>query len=192
MKTRRLISMRPWFAGRRSALVWLIVASCFAAPLHAQTDDDALASKVKAAFLFNFVKFVTWPASKLSSPTDPIQICVLQPNPLGDALADTLNGKSINGRALTLRIANRASELRSCHLVYLGETDPAKLNTELAQLAGYSILLVHESPQALPGGGIRFSVNDRKLRFEVNLAEIDRESLQLSSKLLGVADVVRQ
>lgn len=174
------------------ALLVLLASMSVNAPAQAQSDEELLALKVRAAFLFNFIKFVNWPPSKFVKPSDPLQVCVLQPDPFGDILQNTLADKSVDGHALTLRRSARAADLRSCHLVYLGETDPVKLNNELAQLAGNSILLVYENSETLAGGGVRFTVNDRKLRFEVNLAETDRESLQLSSKLLSLADVVRQ
>lgn len=170
----------------------LLFSALWTAPVQAQPAEDTLALQVKAAFLFNFVKFATWPATKFSTSSDPIILCVLEPDPFGAILDITLKNKSVNDRKLVLRRSTRATDLRNCHLVYLGASDSSTLSAELRQLSGNSILLVHDNPETLPGGGIRFLVADRKIRFEVNLAAIERESLQLSSKLLALSSITRQ
>lgn len=158
----------------------------------AQPADDQLALKVKAAFLFNFAKFVTWPPQKSPAAAAPLQLCVLQPDPFGSVLGETVAGKTIDGHPLQLRVSPRITDLRGCHLIFLGETDSAKLASQLAQLSGNNSLLVYESEDTLANGAIRFENSERRIRFEVNLATTERESLQISSKLLSLATVVRQ
>lgn len=170
----------------------LVLATLWAEPVRAEPADDALATRVKAAFLFNFVKFTIWPQGKFTSPSAPIVLCVLEPDPFGETLEKTIADKNVNGRPLLLYRSNRAADLLGCHLAYLGASDASTLAAALKQLAGHSILLVHENTQALQNGGIRFMTSDRYIRFEVNLTAIENESLQLSSKLLALSSVVRQ
>lgn len=181
-----------WLGGCVITLGALLLGLTLTTPAHAQSDEETLALQVKAAFLFNFVKFTTWPESRFSRPSDPINLCVLEPDPFGPILDRTLKDKTVNGRPFLLRRSPRAADLRNCHLVYLGASDSGTLSAELKQLSGSSILLVHENAETLSNGGIRFLVADRKIRFEINLAEIERESLQLSSKLLALSSIVRQ
>lgn len=176
-----------------AALCTLTLVFCAAVTeVQAQETDSTLALKVKAAFLYNFLKFTTWPSQKLASPTAPLLLCVLKPDPFGPILDDTVSGKMINAHPVTLRSSARPADLRNCNLVYLGDTDSERLDSAMSVLAGNSILIVYEGAAAHAGGGIRFTVVDGKERFEVNLAEIERESLHLSSKLLGLADIVRK
>lgn len=175
-----------------AALSVLLLSMLWTAPARAQTAEDTLALQVKAAFLFNFVKFTTWPEAKFATSTDPIVLCVLEPDPFGAILDNTIKGKTINGRPLLLRRSTHAAELRSCHLIYLGASDTGTLTAELKQLAGNSILMIHENAEPLSNGGIRFLITDRRVRFEVNLSAIERESLQLSSKLLALSSITRQ
>jgi hypothetical protein len=76
----------------------LFVATCVR-PVVAQ--DVALEYRVKAAYLYNFVKFVEWPDA---SEKGPVNICVAGHNPFGHVLADTVRGESVDGRPLTARV----------------------------------------------------------------------------------------
>lgn len=152
--------------------------------------DTNFEYKVKAAFLFNFARFVTWPAYKFETPESPIDICVLGSDPFDGVLDDTVRDKSINGRPLRVRRALRPDELRRCHVVFSGETDPARLQALLGALAGHAVLTVHEADDTQAGGVVRFLIEDDRVRFEINTAAAARENLQLSAKLLGVARVV--
>lgn len=194
MNSRSRLKDQPPTGLRQLAVALLVfgLAAGHAAPARAQSDADLLPLKVKSAFLFNFAKFVTWPEGKMADAAAPIQICVLLPDPFGQILDDTVDGKLVNQRPVTVRRASRASDLRGCHIVYTGEADPGRLSNALSALAGSSTLVVHESAAPMHNGSIRFLIEGRKIRFEINLAETERESLQLSSKLLGLAAIVHE
>ncbi len=186
----RAPTLRPRCRPRLTAalLAWLL-AVC---PALAAADEGALALKVKAAVLFNFAKFVTWPSSKFRSSDDPLLLCVLLPDALGNTLDESVRGKTVNGRPLKVRRAAQAAELRDCHLVYSSDERVDALTEALSTLSGHSVLVVHEYAQPLRDGSIRLLINDRRLRFEINVAAVEREQLQLSSKLLVLSDVVRR
>lgn len=180
---------------RRCCCALLLAVLPFAAPAALALDaEEELALKVKAALLFNIVKFVDWPPQKLARADTPIRLCVLEfaPDPLTAVLEDTVRGKSVDGHPLVIYRSSRAAELRDCHLVYTNETDGLRLRGALSMLEGTSALVVHEHEEALRDGAIRLLVVDRRLRFEVNTAATARENLQLSSKLLSLAQVVQR
>jgi len=156
----------------------------------ASAADTNLEYKVKAAFLFNFARFVTWPTYKFDTADSPIDICVLGLDPFDGVLDETVSGKTISSRPLRIRRAQRPDDLRKCHIVYVGESDPARLQTLLGALSGHAVLTVHESPDTQNNGVVRFLIEDDRVRFEINTAAAARENLQLSAKLLGVARVV--
>lgn len=179
-----LLPLLPWL------LLWLLPGLLLAAaPVRAQ---DTLEQRVKSAFLFNFSKFVSWPAGKLAGATSPILFCALERDPIVPALDMTLADKTIDGHPLQLRRVGRAEELRGCHIAYLGAPDGARLPAMLAALAGNGVLSVYDGDAPQSGGVVRFYLDDRKVRFEVNEAAAEREGLQISSRLLSVASVVRE
>jgi len=154
---------------------------------------DDLELKVKAAFLFNFAKFATWPPAKLSAADAPLYLCVDGAGPIGRVLEDTVRGRTIDGHAIEVLQSARAEELRRCHVVYLATTEPARIAADLAALSSNGVLTVHEAPEAQPGGVVRFFLSDGgRVRFEINVTAASREQLALSSKLLEVSQVVNR
>lgn len=170
------------------ALAAAVLALAAAGPASAQSD---LEFKVKAAFLYNFAKFVTWPVEKFASPQSPIEICVLEPDPFGPILDETVRGKAVDGRPLVVRRGSSIDNLRSCHLLYGDHPVPDRLQALFSQLAASSVMTVHSSDRGLPGGVARFFLDDRRVRFEINAASAERAGLQLSAKLQSVAVIVR-
>lgn len=178
------------------ALRW---GSCAAALLlalagtaRAAAQDD-LELKVKAAFLFNFAKFTTWPPSKLKGGDSNLLLCVLGASAIGAVLEDTVRGRSIAGHPIDVLQSPRPDDLRSCHIVYISATDDGRVAQELGSLANNGVLTVHEAGEAQSGGVIRFFLSDAgRVRFEVNVTAASREQLALSSKLLEVSRVVNR
>jgi hypothetical protein len=153
--------------------------------------DTALELKVKSALLYNFARYVTWPAGKFTDTTSPIRICVLQPDPFGSILDDTLNGKQVNERPLTIQRGARAADLRDCHIVYATGSTSA-LEAAFAELAGAGAVTVHDHERALTGGVMRFFLEGNKVRFEINTLAAERERLELSLRLQNLAVTVRK
>ncbi len=75
--------------------------------------------QVKAAFLYNFAKFVDWPSQTFKTPQDPIVVCVLGPNPFGSSLEAVIRGKSIDGRAFSFRQVENAGEADTCQILFV-------------------------------------------------------------------------
>ncbi len=181
-----------WFGSRsagRAIAALALIAACLSAPAGADTDTEL---KVKAAFLFNFAKFVNWPGHKFASPASPINLCVPADDPIGAVLEETVRGKLIELRTLVVRRSKTAADWNRCHIVFIGADDEMQAADTFPGFAGSSVLSVHESSRVLSSGVVRFFVEDRKMRFEINNAAAEREALQLSAKLMSVATVVRE
>ena len=170
---------------------WLALTPVLAA---AVDTEEQLALRVKAALMFNVIKFVAWPDAKLQKADTPIRVCVLEAEaePFATILGDTVRGKTIDGHPLISDRSTRASELRDCHLVYVAGDDPARVHAALTELQGSSALVVYEHDETLREGTVRLLLVERKLRFEINAAAAERENLQISSKLLSLSIVVRR
>jgi hypothetical protein len=147
--------------------------------------------EVKAAFLYNFSKFVEWPPDAFQSEKAPITLCVFLHDPFGSALDDVIRGKTINNRQLVARRVNELRDLKACQLVFAGDRENKRLPEILNALKGASALVVGESEEfAERGGGIQFYMEDNKVRFSVNVDAVQRARLTISSKLLALARIV--
>lgn len=177
----------------RASLVAALLLALAGSARAALARDDDLEVKVKAAFLFNFAKFTTWPASKVRDTGDTLLLCVLGGGAIRDVLKDTVRGRSVGGHPIDVVQSLRSEELRRCHIVYLSTTDDIRIAQELDALASNGVLTVHEAAEAKPGGVIRFFISDAgRVRFEINITAATREQLALSSKLLEVSLVVNR
>jgi hypothetical protein len=146
---------------------------------------------VKAAFLFNFAKFVEWPADAFSGPTSPIVICVLGEDPFGDALG-SLKGKTANGRPILIRSAATLGELERCHLLFVSSSEKANLPKILQATKDWNVLTVGDVDGfARDGGTINLVKEESRVGIEINLEAAQRTRLQISSKLLGLAKIVK-
>lgn len=148
--------------------------------------------EVKAAFLYNFAKFVEWPADAFLNPNEPIRLCVLGEDPFGRVLDHAVQSKSINGRTLTILRSRQVRELRACHIIFIGASEKNRLPEIFAALRGSSALSVGDTEQFVQSGGaIQFTLQDNRVRLTINLAAAERAHVKISAKLLSLARVVR-
>ena len=143
--------------------------------------DVPLEYRVKAAYLFNFTKFVEWPAAAFDDG-EPFSICVAGRNPFGPALSETLSGERAAGLPLTARVVN-PSGASSCHVLFVPRGVAAA--PYLRGVGRAPVLTVGESPGFVNDGGvINFVLEGGRVRFEINQATAARAQLKVSSRLL--------
>jgi hypothetical protein len=148
--------------------------------------------QVKAAFLYNFAKFVDWPPSAFSDAKQPLDICVYGHDPFGTALEDALLGKAIGERRVGLGRAMQFQDLAGCHVVFVSASAHESAADMANRLKGRAVLLVGESDGfAASGGTIQFTIEDNRVHFVINPDAADRAGLKISSKLLALAKIVR-
>lgn len=164
--------------------VWLL--SCGALP--GQTHSaEAQEYQVKAAFLYNFAKFVDWSGEPGGSGA-PLVIAVFGKDPFGPTLENVVWGKTVNGRPLLIRRTSRVEELFPCHILFISSSEKRRLGEILQALGRASVLTVSDMEEFLQlGGMVRFLVEDNKVRFGINLEAARRTGLKISSKLLSLA-----
>jgi hypothetical protein len=178
---------------RVAALVCLHVWAVAPVGLIAATQTQASnAPALKAAFLFNFAKFTEWPSDGLA-PGQKLSLCVLGDAPVADALTQTIEGRNIERHELTVQLVKADGPIRSCHLLYLGSLDVQQSAQLLRTLAGAAVFTVADSDGfAESGGVIQLILEGDRVRFAVNVAAAKRARLTLSSKLLGLAKIVKE
>ena len=153
--------------------------------------EENVEYNLKAAFLFNFTKFVDWPPAGDAASIDekgPFQLCILGEDPYGKSLDDVVANETVGGRPIVVRRLPRGTDPRSCQILFLGRMEREREAEVLAGLRGAPVLTVGESDRFLADGGlINFFLDARRVRFEINLQNVDRTPLKISSKLLRLA-----
>lgn len=154
--------------------------------------QDVSDVQVKAAFLYNFARFVEWPHDAFAGPGSPFIIGVIGNNHFARTLEQTVRGRLINGRPIFVKVLTADAGLKSCHILYVQSLSDRHMSAMLADAAGASVLTVGDSEHfAHIGGVINFFVQDSRVRFEINPDAADRAHLRISAKLLALARVVR-
>jgi hypothetical protein len=145
--------------------------------------------EVKAAFLYNFARFVEWPAEAVRA--EPFVITVLGRDPFGTVLDETVAGKTVAGRPIQVKRASRVDEVSDASIVFVSASENKDLPTILKALDRPGVLTVGDMDGfAQRGGAINFTVQSRRVRFEINPASAEQAHLKMSSQLLKLATLV--
>jgi len=165
---------------------WLATPFCHAAePL----PDE---SQVKAALVFNIAKFVDWPAASFAQDSSPLVICTLGSGGFVSAVAD-LQGKQLKGHPVAVTQISRAEEIRTCHLLVIGNADAGQVQSVLFKLRSQPVLSISDRDRfAHSGGVVGLYRQSNKVKFEVNLQAAQQRQLKISSHLLKLARIVGQ
>lgn len=143
---------------------------------------------VKAAFLYNFVKFVEWPASAFRDERSPITLCVYGTDPFGHSLDDVVRGETVGGRGLVVERPSHPGAAEGCHVLFLGAAERERAAEVLAAVGSRPVLTVGDFDGFLRAGGvINFVLDDGRVRFLINPDAAARGRLTISSKLLRLA-----
>lgn len=156
-------------------------------------DPPDLEYRIKAAFLFNFAKFVDWPNHDASS-TGPkaFTLCISGDNPFGDLLDTVSVTTAIKGKKVIIKYLEQPCSPEKCNIMYVGDTKPAQIKETLKCLGSDPILTVGESSNFNDLGGIiRFYLDNDRVKFEINREAAENRNLMISSQLLRLAKITR-
>src|SRR5258705_11226222 len=135
----------------------------------AQEDSQPTEYQIKAAFIFNFAKFVEGPAAAFPKASSPIVVGVLGENPFHDALEKTIKNKTVDEHPVVIREFRAATDMTNCHILFISSSEKARLPQILKQLNGRSVLTIGEMPGFTEAGGIiNFVLEGSKIRFQIN------------------------
>ena len=182
----------PFQPGR--TLGWCVLAAvlCLDGPM-AQGANEPVSREyqLKAAYLFNFTKFVAWPGPRFEDASSPIVIGVLGRNPFGDELDKIVRGRTVDGRAIRVILVTNADELRTAHVLFVPASEETRPELAAAVAQHLPVLTAGESDTFTRDGGIiTFTQADDKLRFTIRLAAAERAGLKISAQLLKLATAV--
>src|SRR5712675_237996 len=178
-------------------IVALSVSLSWAPEAFAQvSDSDSSEYLIKAGFIYNFAKLVEWPATAFAQPDSPIVIGILGEDPFGATLDRIVTDKKINGRGIAvkrLKWGRDLKDLRDCNILFISSSEKEHLDSVVDAMKWLPILTIGDAPGfARRGGIINFTLEDNKVRFEVNVEAAKHADLTISSRLLTLARIVPQ
>jgi hypothetical protein len=142
--------------------------------------------EVKAAFLYNFAKFIEWPPSK--ARTDTFVIAILGQDPFGDVMDRMLRGKTLGDRKLVIKRVASSADAGDASILFIGESEKQHLPQILKDVHSAGVLTVGDMADFAPRGGmIGFRTQDNVVRFDINLAQAQKAGFKMSSQLIRVA-----
>jgi YfiR/HmsC-like len=146
---------------------------------------------LKAAFLFNFTKFVEWPADAFDSTSAPFTIGIVGDDPFDGGLDDIVANESVHDRKIVVRRFASADQIGSCQLLFVGEREMRDMARILSALGRRSVLTVGETKAFTDHSGIiAFEMSQRRVRLRINPAAAKAARLTISSQLLRQAEIV--
>ena len=166
----------------------LVILSCVTVAAYGQS---AAEYQVKAAFLFNFAKFVEWPTDVFPNADAPLQICVLGQDPFGREFEQSIVDKIVKGHRIEVAHPDGVPQARACQILFIAGSERRRIPDILQGLKGASVLTVADTPSFIQTGGIiNFVLDQDRVRFEINLRAAELAHLKLSARLLTVAKLV--
>jgi hypothetical protein len=175
------------------AVAVVVASGLFTVPgMHAQSSKPT-DFQVKAAYLYNFARFIEWPASVTPAKTGSFNICVVGEDPFGPTLDATFVGGLIENQKVAARRITSPHDVSECRILFISSSETNRLNKIIESLDKAPVLTVSDAPQfSQRGGMIQFVSEGNRIRFEVNLAATRRAGLTPSSELLKVATAIRR
>lgn len=146
--------------------------------------------EVKAAYIYNFAKFVEWPSGKSQVAGAPLNVCVVGRDPFGSAL-DAIEGKVVGGRKIQLRRNPPQQVPGGCAILFISGSESEQVGRVVANLDNSNVLTIGDTEGfAEKGVMINFFMEEKRVRFEINPRAAGRAGLRISSNLLKLARIV--
>jgi len=147
--------------------------------------------QVKAAYIFNFLKFVEWPDDSSPDPHAKWVVGFVGDSPVGEELSRMFDGKEVLGRVLQVKKFQPADPLRACNILFISPSERKHLPSILTALRGSSVLTVADMDDFVGSGGmIQLFLEDTRVRMAIDISATSRVRLKVSSKMLLLARVV--
>ncbi len=173
-------------------------------PASAAENSNSKEYQVKAAYLYHFTEFINWPTNILTAPEAPIVIGILGEDPFGVMLDELVSNAVVRGHPLVIKRLKPGDDLQNCQMLYISHDAQAQMPALLQKLKGSAVLTVGDSSGfAEQGGMVNFviveekkvvddkTIVQEKVKLEINPEAAEQAGLQISSKLLKLARIVK-
>ena len=194
-RARRFVPGVDWRRVLKASFSAIIAGGLFfGVSLNALPKNEEVAEyAVKLGFLYNFTKFVEWPADAFRDAGAPLVICIVGHDPFRQDLEAELRTRKVGDRPVEVRSQTSNDKLTACHVVFVPDTEKSQSDRILRGLEGSRTLTVGETEGfAVLGGVINLTVEDNKVHFEINRLAADRAGLKIPSRLLSIAKIVKE
>jgi YfiR/HmsC-like len=183
----------PWARNALMRLAMkLFVITLVLISLPVNADEVSREYRIKAAFIYNFTKFVLWPQQDSYSDSESFKVCILGDDRL-TAAASSIQGKSVHGKVLQIKSITNAGENGPCEIMFLAISNTEQLQQVLDSIKGASILSVGDNSDFVDNGGIiGLFVENNKVKFNINQLAAGDNGLKINSRLLELANRVIQ
>jgi len=75
--------------------------------------------EIKAAYIFNFAKFIEWP--EIEGNSDTLILGIYGTDPFGNILEKTLIGRKAQGKDWKIIRSSNLSDLTKCHILFVSD-----------------------------------------------------------------------
>lgn len=169
------------------AAAWFAVGQSSAPP---SAEPQPTETQVKASYLYNFARFVTWPVVKDDLAT-PMTICVFHAAEIAPVLRSAVADQTVEGKGIAVKVIEQPGETAGCGMLFIGSPADGRFDALMQSVAGRCVLTVSDIAGFTERGGmIEFVMEGAQVRFKVGLAAAQKANLKLSSQLLKVAQSV--
>jgi hypothetical protein len=176
-------------AGARLVMAGVLTAAVLTSGSAAS--QSLAAPELKAAYLFNFMQFMEWPEDAVPAGA-ALTLCIVDDGAVAEALEQTIKGRTIEGHSLTVRVLKAGGPLPACQLLYLAGSDLKRSLEALATVKGAFALTVGDAERfSQTGGMVELFLEGGRMRFAVNTDAMQRARVRLSSRVLGLAKIVK-
>jgi hypothetical protein len=193
----RPLSLWPYFCkhGSRRIILWLVALACLASPAVAAGQEIQLINKVKAAFVLNVARFVTWPEEVFDGDNGRLRLCFYRTNPFDQAL-DSISGKTVSGRQLEIMRVEKLEDAESCQILLISPLELDDFISEshpgLTQPLLTIVDMTDVATETGAGNGVLITLvrKGSRIGFEIDLEKARSVQLKMSSELLKHARIV--
>jgi hypothetical protein len=167
---------------KKLTLLIFTLGFCALQLVHAQNE------KFKALFMYNFTKYIEWPASVRQGD---FVIGVLGNSSLTKELETIASKQKVGSQAIVVKVFNDVKDIDNCHILYISPGKSSVINSAVDKLNGKSTLIISDkNGLALQGAGINYVSDGDKIKYEINKKNIDKHGLTVNSALLALGVVV--
>ena len=174
-------------------IICLLLVLFSGLPNLCRAQEGLTEADLKAAFLYNFTKFVEWPSNAFAAEDSPFVVGIIGDEEFAATLRKLLQDKKAHGHPFLVRRLTQNGEASACQILFVRESEMKRFNAIFESIKRLPILTVGESEEFLEFGGMfNLLFEDKQLRFEVNPGPAENAGLKVSSKVLRLAKKIRK
>lgn len=188
------LQMRPPLNIRGVRLLLIVALLSYADfPVDAAPKYKGTESEIKTAYLYNFALFTKWPTAAFETPNSPFIIAILGDDPFESDLEKGLARANVGSRSIEIRRVPSGGSPPKCHLLYISNSEKARVDEILDEVKGKPVLTVAEiDPFCRIGGSIRFMRGNKTIVLRINPKRAESQGLKISSDLLAIAEIIEE